>query len=113
MAGQRILYFTTKGKFTSKRVWKSLTSRGFSPRISIPDKLTPKQEITYNELSKEYDFYYEDDNTTFEIPNHEIQIYDEIKTIEKEFFEEDFLIYDDLLDELDDIDEFVYIGGNQ
>jgi|APSaa5957512576_1039674.scaffolds.fasta_scaffold03194_6 hypothetical protein len=131
MAGSRILYFTTKGKFTSESIWKGLTTRGLSPRISIPETLSDKQQSKYESLQESFDFFdLEDDfETPFEeTPAIEVNTFDAgepdtgddipplIHDDEPFYPEGDFddssILPDDLLDELDEVDELVYVGGS-
>lgn len=98
MAGKRIIYFTTKGKFTSERVWKSLTTKGLQPAIYLPEKPTKKAQSKLDELNELYEFFDVNEDDSRE------------SIIEVE--EERLFPIDDWLDEIDkEVDEFIYITG--
>lgn len=155
MAGKRILYFTTKGKPTSQKVWKALTTRGLAPEIRIPKQLSKLQQVQHDKLKNEFIFrtvardykpkktktrytykstkvqtekkpvYREafDVSTPDEFPeidyigtpDIEVDLFEPEPTQEEISILEDFdnFEFEDLIDELEDIDEFVYIGGGE
>jgi hypothetical protein len=131
MAGNRILYFTTKGIRTTQRIWKALTTRGLEPAIDIPDNPTGRTLSNYNKLAESFDFFEPDDfEKPFEedIPSLEVDSFPEFDSstpdtqddipplLHDDTIEDDFddtsILPDDLLDELDEVSELVYVGGS-
>ncbi len=94
MAGKRTLFFNNQGRFTSERVWKQLTTKGFSPKsFTITPTPTP--------IGIEVEVFAEP----------EPEPIDTLEFIEEQ---EMFFDYQDLVEELEEeVDEFTYIDGGK